>query len=151
MIKREIKFRGKRIDNNEWIYGSYHKNVGTGDIAIRWEEPKKNCQFNNHWILVRRSPTDSGWTIHDTFMAHEVIPETVGEFTGRLDKNSNEIYDGDFIKTSFKDGFLKGEVYWNYFTYGFSVGVKMAGLYESLLEWDEDVEIVGNIYENVIQ
>ncbi|HWY09704.1 MAG TPA: hypothetical protein VN026_00190, partial [Bacteroidia bacterium] len=84
---REIKFRGKRIDNNEWVYGSYHKNVGVGDIAIRWEEPKKNCQFNNHWILIQRCPTDSGWNIKDIYSYEEVITDSIGQFTGLKDKN----------------------------------------------------------------
>ena len=58
-MNRTIKFRGKRIDNGQWVYG---------DLV--------QCA---HDILIL--PINTGWT------HHKVIPETVGQFTGLLDKN----------------------------------------------------------------
>ncbi|EPR12378.1 YopX family protein [Ruminiclostridium papyrosolvens] len=70
---REIKFRGKRIDNGEWVYGYLVKQFGVFKIYDDSSE-----DFGN-WI-------------------HEVDPETVGQYTGLHDKNGREIYEGDILR-----------------------------------------------------
>ena len=81
-MKREILFRGKRIDNGEWEEGDLlNKCSGSPKISIHGE-------YNRGLFVV-----DS----------YEVIPETVGQWTGLIDKNGKKIFEHDRIKYKCKD------------------------------------------------
>lgn len=68
-MNREIKFRGKDPKGG-WVKGYYLHDLTQGKMRSYIF----NCPF--YW---------------------EVVPETVGQFTGLLDKNGKEIYEGDII------------------------------------------------------
>lgn len=84
-MSREINFRGQRIDNKEWVYGSLVM-VCDGESLKRY--PCIVVSYN-----------------YDSFDWHEVDKETVGQFIGLCDKKGKTIYEGDFIKND------KGVVY----------------------------------------
>lgn len=74
-MNREIKFRGKRLDNGEWVYGYFYKENDNTYII-------KDCQKES--ILNRN-------------ISYKVDPDTVCQFIGCKDKSGKEVYDGDVI------------------------------------------------------
>lgn len=120
---REIIFRGKRVDNEEWVYDN---------SVLFFAKTTKIYGALNKWREI------------------EVIPETIGQFTGLTDKNGKKIFEGDFVATTrtfdhriYEVRFSEARRGWFPFACGDG-----CGCCEDEVECPEYVEIIGNKWDN---
>lgn len=129
-MDREVIFRGKRLDNDEWAYGDLmHDNRG-------------GCYIY---------PLDA----ENLYTENKVDPDTVGGFTGMTDKKGAKIFEGDIadVFTSVVASKYRGVVKmyrgsWRVEYEGYGTGT----VFHPMLFFDEladkNTEVIGNIYDN---
>lgn len=117
---REILFRGKRVDNGKWITGYY----------FHYE----TC--HEHFIITDMS--------YDMPNMEQVIPETVGEYTGLKDKNGKKIFEGDKVRY---DDDETGYIEWDEETARFIISGDGV-IYDFDNFRGDELEVIGNIHDN---
>ena len=118
---RKILFKGKRVDNGEWVQGSPRDDIRGAISAIDFYDGFTDCE-----------------TV-------EVIPETVGQFTGLTDKNGSDIFEGDIVTIPGEDE--PYEISWEVDTARF-IATSEEGTYNFDNVWGYQLEVIGNIHDN---
>ena len=131
---REILFRGKRIDNGEWIEGS---------LSTEY--------YQNHGVVMISPSEDENY---------KVDPSTVGQYTGMTDKNDKKIFEGDIYtwKDDYGDYHACLICFGEYFDeYSGKYATTANGFYLKTLKGETfnfagsgycEIEISGNIHDN---
>ena len=135
----EYKFRGKPTDNNttyfedeEFVYGSLVIDNGKYYIVLGVNDNINRDDYEVYMV--------------------EVIPETVGQYTGLKDKNGKEIYEGDIVYCQTKYGkakaiikFIDGKfvAYWDS-----KITHPKNGHHIACYDINKRFEVIGNIYDN---
>ena len=122
---KDILFRGLWVHGNkEWIEGD----------LVRDSEGKPHIVDTKYAVY---------WGGESTFVCEdecEVIPETVGQYTGLTDKNGKKIFEGDIVKNEF------GEIAEVRFLFGRYTPFNVYPEYRCFN--CEYCEIIGNIHDN---
>ena len=126
-MNREIEFRGKRKDNNKWVYGYLQKQA----VECKEYYITSPC---NEWLNY----------------SNEVIPETIGQYTWLNDKNGKKIFEGDIVMFDYE--WTKpnetGVITWNKNTASFQI---KGHIPSSSMKHLNDMKVIGNIYENNLE
>lgn len=132
-LKRGILFRAKRLpgllgplpDPKEWMYG-----------YIQVEKTREDDIDTLTWMHEQEAP----------FKRYAAKPWTVGQYTGKRDKNEAMIYEGDIVKVCGAEETVH-EVQWDDDWSGFCLYSKEFGC-TAIPPDTSKIEIIGNIHDN---
>lgn len=124
---RDIEFRGRKHDSKHWVVGDLNRCVVVGEMYINRIEENLSTT------------------------THRIDPETLGQYTGKKDSYNEKIFEGDIVRTVYNGVEKVFIVVWDNIEFDFkatngkenygSDGFRYLGCCE-------EIEIIGNIYDN---
>lgn len=119
-INNRFLFKAKRIDNGEWVQGSYFVFMG------------------KHYIFEHPFESDN--------LTHQIDESTICQCTGLRDKNGRPIFENDIIKSYY----IYTIVHWNkkYASWALERKGWVYDHFFGEAEDPEDCIVVGNIFDN---
>lgn len=130
---REILFKAKRIDNEEWVEG-----------CLVIDHSRSNL------FEYRMQPVESG-----VLYAPPIYPETLCQFTGLYDKNDKRIWENDIVNT---DSNVRAQIKFGLYSNSFSTWKRNQGFYMDFMNkeyyrsdlgyWAKKTVVIGNIFDN---
>ena len=126
---REILFRGKRIDNGEWVEGNL---------------------FVPDKVDFRKPPTEILMGTNIVRISYEVDPETVGQYTGLKDKNGKRVFEGDICQHEKTGRIISVSWHGTMAGYVWSKRIEDSHLFDfgELFRVHDKYAVIGNIYDN---
>ena len=137
---RDILFRGKSTETNQWIYGGFHI-WEKRQICVLGDDKLKDDEIS--YVITVNSFAD--WNMPRTMQAVEVIADTVGQYTGLTDRNGNKIFEGDIVNILTENEEIVVIVYEDG---GFIVHADKFSIDIIYKINRTDVEVIGNKYDN---
>lgn len=142
---REILFRGKRIDNGEWVEGYYYK---MSETTYCFKEDYERKPVPEHHYILQERMTD--WGLPNQMVQIEIDPETLCEFTGKTDKNGKRIWESDVVWLVYDGKEHIYQIVWDNSESDFKA-TNGEENYESNFEYllcCDEIEVIGNIFDN---
>jgi uncharacterized phage protein (TIGR01671 family) len=150
---REILFRGKRIDNGDWVRGGFHEHTKRTPCPIG-----DSIQTEDIACLIIKSGF-SDWNMPKPIQGYEVDPKTVDLYTGFNDdsKKPVKIFGGDVLRGSWQESvddyssqtlWVEAVVSWDSEN-GKWIVTEIPSLETyDLADWMPERKVIGNIYDN---
>lgn len=128
-MKREILFKAKRVDGGGWIESM---TISTGLIKRKAD-----------WVFMELQP--DVWK--------QIVPYTVCQFTGLLDRNGKKIFEGDICKVydwGIRETLLcETPVFWDVDEIGWNFGGNIIEDRYDLRKAFQKCEVIGNVHDNI--
>lgn len=139
---RDIEFRGFSIQKECWVYGGFLTGIIKVDTKSKELAKIYNDGILEHYIL-KMNFNEEGYFV----MGDSCYPNSIGQFTGLLDRNGNKIFEGDIVRYDTEIG----EVFFD----GKSACFNVKDFYCQSADYPTMAfhsyivcEVIGNIYEN---